>query len=283
MRLAVLTCLALVALGANSVLIRLAVVRYDADPAAFAVLRVASGALALGALMAITGRHWPRFGRRRWAGSAMLAAYMIGFSMAYRTLDAGLGALILFGTVQITVFAVVVGRGDRVSGQRWIGAALAFGGLVVLLRPGRAIAHIAWGDAALMALAGIAWGVYTLLGRRDNDPVAATAANFLLALPLTLPLLVFDAGGLDGPALAPAILSGAVTSGLGYVLFYSVLPSLDATIAGIAQLSVPVLAAFGGLILIGEPVTLRLVVAGLLVLGGIGLSLVRARATQGKV
>ncbi len=278
MRLILMSCLTLLALGANSVLIRVAVVRYGADPALFAVVRVVAGAVILAALVQATGRDWPPLDtRRRWFGAAMLAAYVVPFSLAYRTLDAGLGALMLFGWVQITVFAVVVGRGQAVPLRRWIGALVAFSGLVLLLWPGQATAHVALRDAAFMCLAGISWGVYTLLGQRDADPVAATAANFLLAVPMVLPLILFASGSIGGTALGLAIVSGAVTSGLGYALFYTVLPELDPGVAAVGQLSVPVLATLGGLVVIGEGVSLRFLLAAALVLGGIGVSVIRWR------
>ncbi|MBI1417813.1 MAG: EamA family transporter [Limimaricola sp.] len=281
MRLALMILAALIALAANSVLIRLAVVEYGADPAAFGVVRVAAGAMALALLMWGSGRRWPPMATgRRLAGAGMLALYVAGFSLAYRTLDAGLGALLLFGAVQMTVFAVVVARGEAVPPRRWIGAGIAFAGLLVLLWPGGTTGHVALRDALAMLVAGGAWGIYTLLGRGGADPVPATAANFVLALPLVLPLWALAGHGLSFPALGLAVTSGAVTSGLGYVLFYSIVARIDATLAGIAQLSVPVIATLGGLALIGEPVTLRLVLAGAMVLGGIGFSIRRGGAQR---
>lgn len=278
MRLILLCLLTLASLAANSVLIRLSVVRYGADPALFAVVRVASGALVLAALVAASGRSWPRLmTRRRWWGAAMLAGYVVTFSLAYRTLDAGLGALLLFGWVQITVFVVVVARGQAVPLLKWIGAGVAFAGLVLLLWHGQGAASGRLRDMALICLSGVCWGVYTLLGQKDADPIAATAANFLLALPLTAPLALMATGGLGTGGLVLALISGGITSGLGYVLFYTVLPDLEPSVAAVGQLSVPVLATLGGLLLIGEAVTLRFVVSAALVLGGIGLSLMRRR------
>ncbi len=278
MALGLLVPIALVALAANSVLIRLAVVDHGADPALFAIVRVAAGAAVLMALAGATGRARPRvFTRAHWAGAGMLAGYMAGFSIAYRSLDAGFGALLLFGWVQITIFAIVVAQGARPALRRWLGAGVAMVGLVWLLWPeGRGFAG-APVDMALMSGAGICWGIYTLLGRGQGDPVAVNAANFALCLPLVLPLLVLAQGGLGPIALMLALVSGGVTSGLGYAIWYQVVARIDATTAGIGQLSVPVIATLGGLVLIGESPTLRMVLGGALVLGGIGLSLVPPR------
>ena len=209
-----------------------------------------------------------------------LLVYIFGFTFAYVGLDAGLGALILFGMVQITMFGGALLSAEPVPGRRWAGALLAFGGLVYLLAPGDA--GVAFGPAALMALAGIGWGVYSLAGRGAADALGATAANFVLAAPLAL--LVALLAGFAQPSLAGlalAVVSGAVTSGLGYALWYAILPQLGASRAAVAQLSVPVIAALGGAALLGEAPSLRLVLAGVLVLGGVAISLLPARRGQG--
>ena len=212
-----------------------------------------------------------------WMGAA-LALYMAGFSLAYLTLDAGLGALILFGTVQITIFALSALRGAGPNGQQIAGALIAFGGLIVVLNPAGAQGADPLG-AALMAAAGIGWAIYTLSGRTEPDALAGTAANFCLALPLTALVPLLTAGPLNvTPAgVALAVLSGAVTSGLGYALWYSLLPGIAPAIAAIVQLSVPVIAVLGGVLLLGETVGLRVVAGAVLVLGGVALSLRRQR------
>jgi drug/metabolite transporter (DMT)-like permease len=271
-RLAALTAVTMVAFAANSLLNRMALDDGQTGPAAFAVIRVVSGALCLWLLVRMrSGSASPVL--RPW-GAGSLALYMLGFSFAYVTLPAGMGALILFGGVQVTMFAGAVLGGERVAWTRWAGAVIAFGGLVWLLWPGAQAAPPPVG-AALMLAAALGWGIYSLLGRGVPDPLAATASNFVYAAPLAL--LVFavlpDAASLRGIVLA--VLSGAVTSGLGYALWYSVLPRLTATLAAVAQLSVPVIAMAGGVLLLNEALSARFVAATVLVLGGISLSLVR--------
>ncbi len=271
MRTVLFTILAMLAFAANSVLTRLALADGAIGPAAFAAIRLASGTLALGLLLA----------RRRgteapapvpWAGAAALAAYMVGFSFAYVSLGAGAGALILFGAVQVTMFAGALARGEAVPQARWIGALVAFGGLAVLLWPAGAAFPDPIG-AGLMVTAAVGWGVYSLLGARTTDPLRATTLNFVRALPvgLVLAMLVPDPRGTTLWGAGLAIFSGAVTSGLGYALWYRVLPHLPATVAAMAQLTVPVLALVGGIAFIGEAPTLRFLVASLIVIGGVGL------------
>ena len=277
MRLFLLTVLTMCALAGNSILNRWGVDVFGLDPMTFAVLRTVSGAAVLWVLVRGRGGRIGPLGRARWAGAAALSVYMIGFSWAYLTLGAGIGALILFGSVQLVMFAVAVGRGQAVSLMRWSGAGVAFAGLVLLLWPGGSVT-IPLAGAASMAAAGAAWGCYTLLGQRAADALAATAGNFALAVPMVLPTLLLSAGGpVSFGGGVTAVLSGAVTSGLGYALWYRVLPRLDTTVAAVAQLSVPVIAVAAGLVLLAEPVTGRTVLAGALVLGGIGLSLLRGR------
>lgn len=285
MRLFLLTALTMTAFAANSVLNRAAVGRDYIDPVAFADIRLVSGALALMALVVLRkargrGNLWPGWAGRA-TGSASLLLYLMGFSLAYRGLDAGAGALILFGVVQITMFAGALVRQEQVPAQRWFGAALAFAGLCWLFWPGAGVS-ISLTHGGLMAAAGFGWGIYSLAGRGARDPLGETAANFLLAVP---PTLLFAVLVSPSPWQAPAVpagvvlalVSGVVTSGLGYALWYAILPSLGATRAGVAQLSAPMIAAVGGLVLIGEPVTLKLVSAAALVLGGIAIALVPRR------
>ena len=272
-----LTLLALVALAANSVLVRLAIVGFEADPGLFAIVRVASGAivLALLALPRVSGA-WPT-PIRAIKGAVYLAGYMVGFSLAYRTLDAGVGALLLFGSVQVAIFGLLVASGDRPPLLQWIGAVIALGGLGYLLQPSPDLADVSGVDVALMVVAGVCWGAYTLLGRGAGDPVRVNAMSFILSLPLVLPLALFATQGLTGTALWLAVMSGALTSGLGYALWYHVVSRIPPTLAGVGQLSVPVIAAYGGVIVIGEPITMTTQIGSAIVLGGIGLSLIGQR------
>lgn len=264
---------ALFALAANSVLIRLAVVDYGADPAAFAVVRVATGAVVLMTLALLQKRGaWPTKARA-FAGAVCLAGYIIGFSLAYRTLDAGFGALLLFGWVQVTIFATVVARGNRPSAFQWIGAMVAFLGLVWLLKPSSDLGTLPVIDLMLMSFAGMSWGFYTLLGRGAGDPVRVNAMSFALCLLIVLPLLMVGNGALSGAALMLAMVSGGITSGLGYALWYRIVAVIDPALAGIGQLMVPVLASLGGLVWIKEPITVQWLIGAALVLGGIGLSI----------
>ena len=246
-------------------------------PADFAALRLASGALTLCALVALQD-HTRLRGTASLPGAAALATYMLGFSFAYITLDAGIGALILFGGVQITMFAGGLLGGERPPALRWTGAAIALCGLAWLVWPAGAVRPDAAG-AALMAAAAVGWGIYSLIGRGARDPLAATAANFLWAAPVAILLwLAWDDGlGMSGRGAVLAILSGAVTSGLGYALWYSVLPGLAASSAALAQLTVPVIAALGGALVLGEALSTRGLVAGALVLGGVALGTFAAR------
>jgi drug/metabolite transporter (DMT)-like permease len=276
MRLAALTALVLVAFAANSILNRLALAGGDIGPAAFAALRLGAGAAVLSLLVVARGGRVPLAGPGRAIGAGALALYMIGFSFAYLTLDAGLGALILFGGVQVTMFAGAVLGGEAVPLRRWAGGGIALAGLAALLWPAGAGAPDPAG-ALLMAAAALGWGLYSLAGRRAADPLAATAANFAVALPVALAALAVarDAAGATPLGIAAALVSGAVTSGLGYALWYAVLPRLGASRAAVAQLAVPVIAVAGGVAFLGEAPTARMLVAGAVVLGGVWLSLSR--------
>ncbi|AMY68214.1 DMT family transporter [Frigidibacter mobilis] len=280
MRLILLVCLAMAAFAANSVLNRLALAEGGMGPASFAAVRLAAGAVMLAALVrARSGRFCPvpaGLGRLRAFGAGTLAIYMIGFSYAYLTLQAGTGALILFGGVQVTMFAGALALREPVPLRRWVGAGLALAGIAVLAAPGMGAAPDPMG-AALMAAAAVGWGLYSLAGRRAGDPLAATAGNFVLALPLALLVLLALPGGerVTGAGLAAAMVSGAVTSGLGYALWYAVLPRLAASVAAVAQLTVPVLAALAGAALLAELPGPRFWAAAALVIAGVLLSVLR--------
>ncbi|WP_249138964.1 DMT family transporter [Actibacterium sp. MT2.3-13A] len=273
-----MTALTMVAFAANSILNRAALAEGAIGPGSFAALRLASGAVMLGLLLALRDRRLPRPGAPNLGAVAGLAGYMLGFSYAYVALDAGLGALILFGGVQMTMFLGVLAAGEALPPRRWAGAGLAFGGLVLLLWPAGAGAPPALG-AALMAFAAASWGVYSLVGRAVADPLHATGANFLYALPaaVALALALPDATQASAPGILLAVISGAVTSGLGYAMWYSLLPRLGVSVAAVAQLSAPVLAVAAGVLLLGEPLRLRALLAAGLVLGGVALGVVRPR------
>jgi drug/metabolite transporter (DMT)-like permease len=273
MRLFWLTALTMVAFAANSVLNRMAVGAGLVAPLDFAVIRMAAGAAMLALLLVLRRRAvWIGWSGRG-AGVAGLLVYVFGFSFAYLALGAGVGALILFGAVQITMFAGAVMAREAVPAWRWIGAGLAFLGLVVLVAPGAGAVPSALHVSA-MVLAGIGWGVYSLAGRQVRDPLAATAWNFILALPFcALAYAVFGSWApLGGKAIGLAVASGAVTSGLGYALWYTLVPRLGAARAGVAQLTVPLIAAASGAALMGEAVGLRFALAAVLVLGGVAVA-----------
>jgi len=268
-RILLLTLLALVAFAGNSILCRLALGEQSIDAASFAALRLFSGALVLLVALRLRGER----PTGSWTAGLALFLYAVPFSFAYLRLSTGTGALILFGTVQAIMIAAGLREGERPHRWEWCGLLLAVSGLVYLVSPGlRAPAHI---GSALMVVAGVAWGAYSLRGRSSGSPVAATAGNFLRAVPFALlvSLACLSAAHLSLRGVLLAMFSGAVTSGLGYVIWYAALRGLTTTRAATAQLAVPALAALGGVLLLGEPVTPRLVMAALLILGGVALAL----------
>ena len=260
----------MLAFAANSILCRLALGSELIDPGSFTTLRLVSGAIIL--VGVITVQRTPLELRKADPRAAMaLFAYAICFSYAYTGLSTATGALILFGCVQLTMVFDDIRQGKQPQAKAWIGIALAFGGLLYLLLPGVAAPSLV--SAVLMALAGVAWGMYSLKGKLASAPVIATTRNFVLTVPLTLivsitllPTIYITA---EGAMLAVA--SGALASGLGYVIWYAVLPWLRSTTAATVQLSVPLIAALGGVVVVAEPLTTRLIVATALILGGIAL------------
>ena len=284
MRLLVLTILTLIAFASNSILNRVALASGDIDAVAFGVVRLCAGAVMLALLVLIRDRQLAFGGPGRLVGVVSLFIYIFGFSLAYVSLDAGLGALILFGLVQITMFAGSLIGGERPAARRWIGAGVAFGGLIWLLWPGQSATPSLW-HAGLMAVAGVAWGVYSLNGRKTSDALGATAANFCLSAAFACAGALVAIGLFDGIHLseatpfgiAMAVLAGAVTSGIGYSMWYTVLPHLRGSTAAVTQLTVPVIAIAGGALLLSETVTPRLIVAALLVLGGVLLAVTSRR------
>jgi len=273
MRLFFLTCVTMIAFAANSLLTRMALVDGRIGPADFSTIRLASAAIVLVMLVWLRGGQVNLIKPGRWRGVAALTAYVIGFSFAYVSLPAGVGALILFGVVQVTMFTAALRTSEGVSRLRLIGAGVAFCGLVWLMWPAGGAAPNLLG-AALMVLAGIGWGVYSILGRTAVRPTAETAANFLLAVPFGLIALLFTNEVPPTTAgIALALTSGIVTSGLGYALWYHILPRIQTSTAAVAQLTVPILAASAGLALMEETMTTRLGIAAFLVIGGVAASL----------
>ena len=275
MKLFFLVAVTMTAFAANSVLNRVGVATFGMDPFVFAVIRVAAGATMLAVLVTLRGQSPFVDLPNRWRGALALTVYMIGFSWAYMSLGAGLGALILFGILQMMMFGWAVFKRQPVPVMRWVGAAFALVGLAVLLWPsGPAMVPFAGTLAMIAATAG--WAAYTILGQGVRDPLAVSAGNFILCLPLVaLSLLLASGGVLSVGGVAAAIVAGAVTSGMGYALWYRVLPELPTTVAAVAQLSVPVIAVLAGVLFLAEPVSVRLIAAGVLVLGGIAVSNVR--------
>ncbi|MCL4167419.1 UNVERIFIED_CONTAM: hypothetical protein GTU68_045755 [Idotea baltica] len=261
----------MVAFAANSVLNKLGIAQGGMEPLGFAMLRLWAGALML--LMLIWVRRPATADAGSLTGTASLLVYMLGFSLAYVTLDAGVGALILFGVVQITMFAAAVMAGERIPVLRYVGCGVAFSGLAALLWPVGGAAPDLWG-ALLMAAAGVGWGVYTLVGRGAASPLLRTERNFRYAA-IAMTVIAVVVGLPMGSPLgyAAAIVSGALTSALGYALWYRVLPQLPTTVAATAQLTVPVIALAGGMAFLGEELTLRFAIASLLVLGGVAIAL----------
>lgn len=274
-RLIGLTTLTMLAFSGNSLLCRMALERTSIDPASFTTIRVASGAAILWILVQLRRGH--RTGTHgNWLSALALFAYAAGFSFAYVSLTAATGALMLFVAVQATMIGHGIWMGERLRHSQNAGLVLALGGLVALLLPG--ISAPPLGGALLMLGAGVAWGVYSLRGKGSGDALAATAGNFVRAVPVAaaLSLLAFPALTFDSSGSWYAVASGAIASGMGYAIWYTVLPSLKSAEAATVQLSVPVLAAVGGIVLLGEPVTLRLAVASIAILGGIALVIQQA-------
>jgi drug/metabolite transporter (DMT)-like permease len=273
-----LTTTAMVAFAANSLLCRLALAPGLIDPASFASLRVASGAVTLTLIALPEWRHARALGIDPKA-VVSLAIYMVCFTFAYVSLAAGTGALILFGAVQLTMFVAALRAGEPFPGLAWLGLGIAMAGLVYLVSPGLMAPEPI--GAVLMAVAGIAWGRYSLRGRHAPNALVATASNFVLTLPVVavVSVVMHDAAHITAAGAGFALASGIVASGLGYVMWFAALRHLRATTAATVQLSAPVIAALGGVTLLNEAVTLRLVVASLATLGGIWLVLAqRAKA-----
>jgi drug/metabolite transporter (DMT)-like permease len=263
----------MLAFAANSLLCRLALKHTAIDPASFTAIRIVSGAVALGLLAGLRPGRLPPAGN--WLSAFALFAYAAAFSFAYVELTAATGALLLFAAVQATMIGVGLARGERLRGAQSLGLVCALLGLVGLLLPGWSAPPL---RAALsMLAAGAAWGVYSLRSKGSGDPLRATAGNFLRAVVFAVVLLLalLPRAALDGPGVGAAVASGAIASGIGYAIWYSALPGLRVTTAATVQLSVPVITAIGGMLWLGEPVTLRVLLASAAILGGIALVVAR--------
>ena len=277
-RLVFLVVLAMIAFAANSLLCRAALRDTGIDPASFTTIRIASGAAVLWVIARMRGGTMTSAGS--WGSAAALFGYAAAFSFAYIELPAAVGALILFCAVQVTMIGWGLWRGERIGATQAAGLSLAIGGLVGLLWPG--LSAPPPGSAALMLAAGIAWGIYSLRGKRSGDPTIATAGNFMRAVPFAVALSLFTLGGAkaDTAGVLYAIASGALASGLGYAIWYTALPGLTSTKAATIQLSVPVIAAAAAVVLLDEAITLRLVLGSAAILGGIALVVVAKRPAQ---
>jgi drug/metabolite transporter (DMT)-like permease len=264
-----LTAITMVAFAANSVLCRMALKRTSIDPASFTLVRIVAGAVMLWVLTSIAGHKGARAGN--WISAAALLGYAAAFSFAYVSLPVGTGALLLFGAVQGTMIVRGFIAGERMNAAQITGFAIAVVGLIVLVLPGISAPPLI--GALLMAGAGVCWGVYSLRGRRSSDPLATTAGNFLRAVPfaVVVSLLYLRSTRLDLAGIGFAVLSGALASGVGYAIWYAALRGLTATRAAVVQLSVPVIAALGGVAILGERITLRLAISAVAVLGGIAV------------
>jgi drug/metabolite transporter (DMT)-like permease len=274
-RLILITTLAMLAFAANSLLCRVALRDTTIDAASFTAIRLASGAAVLALI--VRARHGRPMEAGSWAAAACLFGYATFFSFAYRHLSAATGAILLFGAVQISMLSWGFFTGERLRRLQVAGLLAAVGGLVYMLLPGLSAPPLL--GAALMIAAGISWAAYSLLGRGTKDPIKATAGNFLRTVPLAALLFLAQQAGtsVDHTGALYAVVSGAITSGLGYVLWYAALPALTAASAAVIQLSVPAIAALGGVVLLAEPLSSRLVIASATIMGGIALTILRPR------
>jgi drug/metabolite transporter (DMT)-like permease len=274
-RLILITTLAMLAFAGNSLLCRVALRDTTIDAASFTSIRLVSGALIL--MVILRTRSARPLAAGSWPAAFCLFAYAAAFSFAYRQLTAATGALLLFGAVQTAMLSWGLATGERLRSLQVVGLLIAVGGLVYMLLPGLSAPPLE--GAAFMIAAGIAWAGYSLIGRGVTDPTNATAGNFLRSVPFAAALSLAMAMGttVDHTGALYAVVSGAVTSGLGYVLWYAALPSLTAASAAVIQLSVPAIAALGGVVLLAEPLSSRLVIASVTILGGIALTILRPR------
>lgn len=272
-RVITLTSLAMLAFAGNSILCRVALKHTAIDPASFTSIRLISGALVL--WLIVTLRRDASNITGNWPSAFALFIYAAGFSFAYVSLSAGTGALLLFGAVQVTMISAGLWSGEKLHGRQVIGLLLAFVGLTGLMMPGLSSPPLL--GSALMLAAGVAWGIYSLRGKGAGDATCVTAGNFLRSVPITLllSLMLYQRINLDMDGIRYAIASGALASGVGYAIWYTVLPVLKNTSAASVQLSVPVIAALGGVVFLAEPMTFRLLLTSTAILGGIALVIVK--------
>jgi drug/metabolite transporter (DMT)-like permease len=276
-----LTSLAMIAFAGNSLLCRAALKHTGIDAASFTTIRLVSGAMTLWLVVRMSRGAYA--GKGNWWSALALFGYAAGFSFAYVSLPAATGALLLFGAVQATMIGHGLWVGERLHGLQLVGLLLALGGVLGLMLPGLTAPPLP--GAVLMLGAGVAWGIYSLRGKGAGDATRVTAGNFLRAAPIAvaMSLVTHHEAAVDYAGIGYAVASGALTSGIGYAIWYTALPALKATYAATVQLSVPVIAALGGIVLLGEPVTLRLVVASIAILGGIGLVIFEKQPASGAV
>ena len=269
------TSVAMLAFAGNSIICRLALRDGAIDPATFTSIRLLAGAAALLLIFTVTRRNATFRAHGSWLSAFTLFLYATTFSFAYVTLSAGAGALILFAFVQATMIAMGLWSGDRPSGMEWLGWTLAIAGVIWLVLPG--VAAPPAGGALLMALSGIAWGIYSIRGRTESDALGATTTNFLMTVVFVIALMAmtFADADISTRGVLLAATSGALTSGIGYVIWYAALNYLDAMQAAMVQLTVPAIAAAGGVLLLAEPVSMRLLISCALILGGISVAVVR--------
>lgn len=274
-RIIILLSLTMILFASNSLLCRAALKSTSIDAASFTTIRLISGAIILWVI--VRTDHGTNVGGGNWPSAFMLFVYAVGFSFAYISLSAATGALLLFSAVEATMISHGIWMGERLRRVQLLGLVLAFGGFIGLLLPGLTAPPL--GGSISMLIAGVAWGIYSLRGRGARDPIKSTAGNFLRAVPMAIALsiLSFKGATLDNAGVGYAVASGALASGIGYSIWYMALPALKATSAAIVQLCAPVIAALGGLVLLGEPISLRLAVACVAILGGIALAILEKR------
>ena len=278
MNVVIITAFTLVAFAANSLLCRMALGGRLIDPLSFTTIRLVSGALALILIIRLSGEsNKPQQAKGSWGSGLALFAYAAAFSLAYVSLSTGMGALILFGSVQVTMISVALKSGEKLGPVQWIGLAAAIGGFIYLVMPGISAPDPL--GALLMCISGIAWGVYSIRGKGVSTPVVMTAGNFTRSAPMAIiaGAIAFSSFHLELFGVLLALVSGVITSGLGYVLWYKALRSLTTTQASAVQLMVPVIAAFGGVAFLSEQVSMRLIAGSALILGGVALAIIKVQ------
>jgi len=278
MNVIITTAFTLVAFAANSLLCRTALGGHLIDPVSFTTIRLVSGALALILIIRLSvDSNQPQQAKGSWGSGLALFAYAAAFSLAYVSLSTGMGALILFGSVQVTMISVALKSGEKLGPVQWMGLAAAIGGFIYLVMPGISAPDPL--GALLMCISGIAWGVYSIRGKGVSTPVVMTAGNFTRSTPMAIiaAAIAFSSLHLEPFGVLLALVSGIITSGLGYVLWYKALRSLTTTQASAVQLMVPVIAAFGGVAFLSEQVSFRLILGSALILGGVALVVIKVQ------